>query len=117
MKATDPMQFRTASLRGLAVVLLGSLGLCCVLPGSVLAADAMRGRQLAIQWCSGCHVLPGIPGQTVPQGPPSFREIAQGDETAPQLKLFLTRPHRPMPPLTLSRAEIDDLVAYIETLR
>jgi len=80
------------------------------------AADVDRGRQLAQQWCASCHLLPGATA-TATQGPPSFRELARGDKTADQLKLFLVHPHGAMPPLTLSRAEIDALVGYIESLR
>jgi mono/diheme cytochrome c family protein len=81
------------------------------------AADVAHGAQLAQQWCTGCHVLPSHPGQTALQGPPSFRDIARGGKTSDQVRLFLLNPHGAMPPLTLSRAEIDDLVGYIETLR
>ncbi len=85
-------------------------------PALGLAADLDRGEQLARQWCASCHVLPGST-QPVPQGPPSFRDIAHSGKTAEQLRVFLTRPHGAMPPLTLSRVEIDALVGYIESLR
>jgi cytochrome c len=49
-------------------------------------------------------------------GPPSFRTIA-GARTADQLRTFLSHPHGAMPDLSLTRAEIDDLVGYIESLR
>jgi len=80
------------------------------------AADLARGEQLARQWCADCHLLPGAQ-TTATQGPPSFRELARGDKTSDQLKTFLLHPHGAMPPLTLSRAEIDALVGYIESLR
>jgi mono/diheme cytochrome c family protein len=51
---------------------------------------------------------------TVQQGPPSFRSIGL---TAEQLHTFLTHPHGAMPDFGLTRAEIDDVIAYIETLR
>jgi len=37
--------------------------------------------------------------------------------TADQLRTFLSHPHAPMPDLGLTRAEIDDLIEYIATLR
>jgi hypothetical protein len=37
--------------------------------------------------------------------------------TPDQLRAFLSHPHGSMPDLALSRAEIDDLIGYIETLR
>lgn len=97
-------------------VLLVSAGFP-VVAGPAFANDVAHGLQLAQQWCMGCHVLPGHPAQTALQGPPSFREIARGGKTANQLRVFLLNPHGAMPPLTLSRAEIDDLIGYIKTLR
>jgi cytochrome c len=81
------------------------------------AANVPRGAQLAQQWCANCHVIGGNPPVTIQQGPPSFRAIAQGPLTADQLRAFLSHPHGAMPDLALSRAEIDDLIGYISTLR
>jgi hypothetical protein len=52
----------------------------------------------------------------VPQGPPTFAWIAQ-HRSAAQLRAFLARLHPPMPDRDLSRADIDDLAAYIESQR
>jgi len=79
-------------------------------------ADASKGSQLAQQWCAGCHVTGGRSTGNVQQGPPSFPTIARA-RTADQLRAFLWHPHGAMPDLSLTRAEIDDLVGYIETLR
>lgn len=104
------------TIRGLLVpVLLSAACVANVSPAS--AANVAQGEQLSRQWCATCHVLPGNPGQTALQGPPSFRDIARGPKTAEQVKLFLANPHGAMPPLSLSRIEIDALVSYIETLR
>jgi len=51
------------------------------------------------------------------KGPPSFRAVAQGGRTGEQLRAFLSHPHPPMPDLSLTRSEIDDLIAYIGTFR
>jgi mono/diheme cytochrome c family protein len=79
-------------------------------------ADAAKGSQLAQQWCASCHVTGGPPAANLQQGPPSFSSIAHA-RTADQLRAFLSHPHGAMPDLSLTRAEIDDLVGYIETLR
>ena len=79
-------------------------------------ADAAKGSQLAQQWCASCHVTGGTPTGNLQQGPPSFSTIAHA-RTADQLRAFLSHPHSEMPDLSLTRAEIDDLVGYIETLR
>jgi mono/diheme cytochrome c family protein len=80
------------------------------------AADAAKGGQLAQMWCTGCHVTGGRPTGNVQQGPPSFPTIARA-RTPDQLRTFLSHPHGGMPDLSLTRAEIDALVRYIETLR
>jgi len=79
-------------------------------------ADAAKGSQLAQQWCASCHVTGGTPAGNLQQGPPSFSTIAHA-RTADQLRVFLSHPHGAMPDLSLTRAEIDDLVSYIKTLR
>ena len=80
-------------------------------------ADAAAGERLARQWCVNCHVINGAgPTATIPQGPPSFRIIA-GHLDAGEMRAFLTHPHGAMPDLALTRAEIDDLIAYIGTLK
>ena len=78
--------------------------------------DTSKGIQLAEQWCASCHITGSSPAGNVQQGPPSFRTIVRA-RTADQLRVFLTHPHGAMPDLSLTRAEIDDLVGYIETLR
>jgi cytochrome c len=80
-------------------------------------ADAADGERLARQWCVNCHVIDGTgPATVLPQGPPSFHIIA-GHLDPDQMRAFLTHPHGAMPDLGLSRAEIDNLIAYIEGLR
>jgi mono/diheme cytochrome c family protein len=79
-------------------------------------ADAAKGSQLAQQWCASCHVTGGTPAANLQQGPPSFSTIAHA-RTADQLRAFLSHPHGAMPDLSLTRAEIDDLIGYIETFR
>jgi cytochrome c len=79
-------------------------------------ADTAKGSQLAQQWCAGCHVTSSGRAGNVQEGPPNFPTIAR-IRTADQLRAFLSHPHGAMPDLSLTRAEIDDLVGYIETLR
>lgn len=96
-----------------------AVGLAAGLPwlASAARADAANGERLARQWCAACHVVNGGgPSAPLPQGPPSFRTAA-GHLGPEQTRAFLARPHGQMPDLNLTRAEIDDLVAYIATLR
>lgn len=97
----------------LALIVTGSLAAA----SPSIAADLARGAHLAQVWCANCHVVGRTPPKTVREGPPSFREIARSKLTRSQLRAFLSHTHGAMPDLSLSRAEIDDLIAYIETLR
>lgn len=104
-------------LGSFAPLVSGILGLLVSATGApAVAADIQHGAQLARQWCAACHVVPGSGNLAVLQGPPPFRDIAR-EETDAQLRLFLMRPLGPMPPLSLSRTEIDDLVAYMRSLQ
>jgi mono/diheme cytochrome c family protein len=73
---------------------------------------------MALQWCAVCHLVTsrGPTSATVQQGPPSFPTIA-GHLEPEQLRVFLSSPHGAMPDLALSRAEINDLIDYIQTLK
>ena len=83
---------------------------------SPVRADAAAGERLANRWCAACHIVGGGAPQSVPQGPPTFHSIAESGKTPDQLRAFLTKPHGAMPDLALTRAEIDDVIAYIESL-
>ena len=103
------MQYRFSAVLLLSLV----LGVAAAEP---VLADAAKGSQLAQQWCANCHVTSSGRAGNVQEGPPSFPTIAR-TRTADQLRAFLSHPHGAMPDLSLTRAEIDDLVGYIETLR
>jgi mono/diheme cytochrome c family protein len=81
------------------------------------AADVEKGQQLARQWCANCHAVDSKSDGTVQQGPPTFLAIAHGGMSTDQLTGFLSHPHGAMPDLSLTRVEISDVIAYIETLR
>jgi cytochrome c len=102
-------------MKGISVLMAALAGIC-LLPQRA-GADAANGERLARQWCASCHFIDGSgPSATLPQGPPSFR-VAAGHLNPGELRAFLSHPHGAMPDLTLTRAEIDDLIAYIEKLR
>jgi mono/diheme cytochrome c family protein len=92
------------------------LVLAIVVPRAA-GADVNKGAQIARQWCANCHVIGGSKPSAVPQGPPSLQTIARSGMTTDQLRAFLSDPHGAMPDLSLTRAEIDDLIGYIGSLR
>lgn len=81
--------------------------------------SATVGQALAETWCAECHVIGSGDGQARAQSDaPPFAEIAKGADDArlPVLAAWLKTPHGAMPDLSLSRAEIADLLTYIESL-
>ena len=110
-------------LLGMVFLLLAVLVLLLLLIsfGGVKAqepGDPVAGRQLAQTWCSTCHVVTRGQQQATSNGAPSFAAIAAQKSFTPMaLSAFLQTPHHRMPDLHLSRDEIDDISAYIFSLR
>jgi mono/diheme cytochrome c family protein len=81
------------------------------------AADEMaveRGKALAEEVCSLCHVVNGGRGS---DAVPSFHAIAADPETTDaRIRGFVYEPHPQMPALQLEERQIDDLVAYLRSL-
>lgn len=80
--------------------------------------DVRDGRRIADAWCANCHrVAPDGPGPAT-DAAPGFAAVAAMNSTTPMsLRVFLQSPHRNMPNFQLSRAETDNLIAYILSLR
>jgi len=102
-------------IRGLAAAFLALAA--AAPPLAAQAGDAPRGRALAERWCAKCHAI--APGRQGPEpGIPSFMRMAADPEnTRSALRQFITMPHFEMPPQSLTTAEIDDVIAYILSLR
>ena len=83
-----------------------------------LPGDPVLGRGLALEACAECHEIePGERDANLPD-PPAFRNLADDPAmTALALRVFLSTPHTNMPGLILSEAEIDDVIAYIHSLK
>ena len=84
-------------------------------PAASRPGDPEAGRQLAEQWCSTCHAV--ATGDTAADVGPAWTAIAADpDLTDEHIETFLAAPHGQMEPLSLSRQQIRDLVAYIRSL-
>lgn len=83
-------------------------------PAGIVRAvgDPNRGETLTERWCAACHLsTPAGPGT---DAAPTFDRVSQLARHDPDhIRAFLSRPHAPMPPLSLSRGEIEDIVAYL----
>lgn len=82
------------------------------------AGDVAAGFKHAKEVCAKCHVVASGIGGGGTDGAPPFETIPNElKRTEAQIKTFLMRPHGRMPDFVMTRREIDDLAAYIMSLR
>lgn len=97
---------------------LAPAALAAMLVTPAWAGDVDTGRALAEKWCTNCHMVTPTQEQATAIGVPTFSGIARmASTTETSLKVFFQSPHVRMPDLHLSLPEIDDLSAYILSLR
>lgn len=92
-------------------------------PGSLAKAEspainaAERGQALAEKVCTNCHLVSDQQAKAMADVP-SFREIAnKPNMTEGELMARIVIPKHPMPVIPLTKHELDDLAAYIMSLR
>jgi mono/diheme cytochrome c family protein len=83
--------------------------------GPAWAGDPVEGHKVAERWCSSCHVT-GDRGEGTDAVPTLERIARERRNDAGWLRQWLNDPHPPMPNLHLSHAEIENVVAYLQTL-
>lgn len=105
----------------LAASVLWSVGLAFLVPpafAQVAQGDPQQGLALAQSWCSSCHMVSPRQQNAANDGVPSFASVARMPSTTQMsLEAFLQSPHPPMPDLKLTRVQLDDVAAYILSLR
>jgi mono/diheme cytochrome c family protein len=80
--------------------------------------DATQGQHLARTWCAACHMVEAAQRDGGATGIPTFAAIARmPSTTALSLHAFLQTTHGRMPDFQLSRDEINDVSAYILSLK
>ncbi|KWT69808.1 Cytochrome c552 [Hyphomicrobium sulfonivorans] len=81
--------------------------------------NVKAGRQVAEKLCVGCHiVMPNPPNSTVSAEIPAFQTIAnRPGQTADTVVGAILIPHPPMPNTNLSREEVNNVAAYIMSLK
>jgi len=80
-------------------------------------ADPATGESLAGQWCVQCH---GIRADRLSPNlaAPTFPELAaEPSITEYSLRALLRSPHETMPHITFTPDQLDDIVAYIMSLK
>ncbi|MFL5256707.1 MAG: c-type cytochrome [Rhodopila sp.] len=87
-------------------------------PAVAEAGDPDAGHALARKWCENCHIVEPTQKQGTSTGAPTFTAIAEMKSTTEMgLHVFLQTPHSRMPDLHLTRDEIDNVTAYILSLK
>ena len=96
----------------------GTIAAAIFMTNAVQAQDIEAGRRIAQTWCSGCHQIDARDRKMGNDAVPSFPSIAKMTSTTTMsLAATLSTPHGRMPDYTLSRTEIQNVSAYILTLR
>lgn len=104
----------TGGLAGLAGILAATF----TAGARELPGDPALGHALALKACVECHEVEAGQRDARLPDPPSFQNLAEDPAMTPlALRVFLTTPHTNMPGLILTDAEIDDVIAWIHSLK
>ena len=107
-------------IRPLPTALCLAVGLCLVTPKAFAQthASVTRGHEIAKQSCASCHAI-GSDDPILEKSAtaPTFKNIASQRTDPADLKIFIQIPKHPMPIVHLSSDQIDDVVAYIRSVR
>ena len=84
---------------------------------AMAAGNEEAGHRLAQQWCMSCHQVE--PGQTSAKDvAPTFVSLANDHgKDLNWVRNYLFDPHLPMIGINLSRVQVDNIVAYMQTLQ
>lgn len=104
-------------IMNLGAPLIAFVAAVTIAMGSTVYAEgtASAGRQLAQRWCSSCHQIE--PNAPASDAAPPFASLGVQRGTDPGwIRAWLADPHPPMQGINLSRQQIDDIVAYLQSL-
>jgi cytochrome c2 len=103
----------------IAAILAGAS--LAILAGSVTAqelGDARRGRNLAESVCAECHAVQKGALRSRNGNAPAFETVATTPGMTPMaIRVALRTSHREMPNLVLKNQDVDDVIAYLATLK
>lgn len=126
MTYSDGMTKLTTILK----TLLPTLAMLCLLSAASVAQELpdlddeatypmiLQGQDIATMWCDACHVIGHNDMDGGFDGAPPFPSMALPVQANPDYYIaFLTQPHaNAMQSISLTRAEISALLAYIASL-
>lgn len=107
-----------ASRIALTFALLCMAGAGAGLAGPVTSKpDPVHGKVLAERLCSNCHLVSNAQEQ-VNVDVPSFHEIGNlQSQTEGSIMAKIVMPKHPMPVIPITKSELEDLAAYIMSLK
>ncbi|MBI1385497.1 MAG: c-type cytochrome [Rhizobiales bacterium] len=104
-----------------ALAILVALGQASALAGEAvgqLKPDPVRGYEVAQRACAVCHALGDEDTRPLPSGVPTFPAIAnKPGQTVEGIMASIVLPHPPMLDTHLTKAEIMDVISYLDSLR
>jgi mono/diheme cytochrome c family protein len=105
----------------LAAFALAALSACAQAQGAGpgATADAAEGRRIAEVYCAHCHAI-GTEGESRHPMSPPFRTLSRNYPINALEEAFaegILVGHRDMPEFRLEPAQIDDLVAYLQSIQ
>jgi len=111
------MRAKTTMLRWVAL-----LGIAALAPaGNPARADdagaVLAGRTIATTWCANCHLVTAAQASGSDQAPPWSGIANRAGTTSETLHAFLAKPHGKMPDFKLGVTDIDNVTAYILSLK
>lgn len=105
-------------LRLFAVCFTGTLA---VLSASTLAQELgspVRGQNIAETICSECHAVQKGATRSANANAPTFQTLAKTPGmNAMAFRVWLRSSHKQMPNIILKNEEVDDVIAYVQTLK
>jgi mono/diheme cytochrome c family protein len=103
----------------LSVAAFAALAAATVSPAAAVETGfAGNGEAFALEICSDCHVVSDRQVRVDTVKLPSFRAVANDPKYSEHwLRTFMRTPHFEMPNFILTDQQLDDLLAYIDTLK
>lgn len=106
-------------MRGLIAAALLLMSAACASPSSTRPSQEVRGRALAVQFCSSCHAVGRTGASRAPEAPP-FRTLSRNyrvDMLQEALAEGISVGHPAMPEFQFSPSDVDALIGYLETIQ
>jgi mono/diheme cytochrome c family protein len=97
---------------------IAAIALCVVTQHAFAAqatGDVTAGKDLFVRSCSTCHAQSGAQNAADTAPPLSFMARDSKDRPA-FIRGWLMDPHPPMPGIMLSRQQINDIIAYLNSV-